>query len=147
MARFAELSAEKIERLHVVARAAMEGMLDRAHLRAMPIEQALDALRALHGIGSFSAQGTLLRGAGLADGVPDDDATKQAVQRAYALARKPDHAGVLEIAENRRPYPHVGDCRSARLVPAGGRWTRASPSRWAHRQAQALNLCHIYDRA
>jgi DNA-3-methyladenine glycosylase II len=104
MARFPGLSAEKIERLHVVARAAMEGLLDRARLRAMPVEQALDALRALHGIGPFSAQGTLFRGAGLVDAVPDDDVTKQAVQRAYKLARKPDHARVLEIAENWRPY-------------------------------------------
>jgi DNA-3-methyladenine glycosylase II len=70
----------------------------------MPVEQALDALCALHGIGPFSAQGTLFRGAGLVDGVPDDDVTKQAVQRAYKLARKPDHVGVLEIAESWRPY-------------------------------------------
>jgi len=104
LANFPGISAEKIERLHVVARAAMEGLLDRAHLRAIPVEQALDALRALHGIGPFSAQGTLFRGAGLVDGVPDDDVTKQAVQHAYTLARKPDHARVLEIAENWRPY-------------------------------------------
>lgn len=104
MAAFPGLSAEKIERLHVVARAAMEGLLDRARLRAMPVVQALDALRALHGIGPFSAQGTLFRGAGLVDTVPDDDATKQAVQRAYTLERQPDHARVLEIADNWRPY-------------------------------------------
>jgi DNA-3-methyladenine glycosylase II len=104
VASFPGLSAEKIERLHVVARAATEGLLDRARLRAMPVEQALDALCALHGIGPFSAQGTLFRGAGLVDGVPDDDVTKQAVQRAYTLASKPDHARVLEIADNWRPY-------------------------------------------
>jgi DNA-3-methyladenine glycosylase II len=104
MAALPGLSAETIERLHVVARAAMEGLLDRARLRAMPVEQALDALRALHGIGPFSAQGTLFRGAGLVDAVPDDDVTKQAVQRAYKLASKPDHARVLEIAETWRPY-------------------------------------------
>ena len=103
-AAFPGLSAEESERLHVVARAAMEGLLDRAHLRALPVEQALEALQALHGIGPFSAQGTLFRGAGLVDGVPDDDVTKQAVQRAYTLARKPDHDRVLEIAANWRPY-------------------------------------------
>jgi len=104
LAAFPGLSGEKIERLYVVARAAMDGLLDRARLRARPVEQALDALRALPGIGPFSAQGTLFRGAGLVDVVPDDDVTKQAVQRAYDMARKPDHAGVLAIAENWRPY-------------------------------------------
>ncbi len=104
MAGFPGLSAEKVKRLQVVARAAMDGLLDRARLRAMPVEQALETLRALHGIGPFSAQGTLFRGAGLVDGVPDDDVTKQAVQRAYTLDRQPGHVRVLEIAENWRPY-------------------------------------------
>lgn len=104
MSRFPGLSAEKVERLHVVARAASEGILDRARLRAMPVDQALGELQGLHGIGPFSAQGTLLRGAGLSDAVPDDDATKQAVQRAYDLRTQPDHRRVLEIAEPWRPY-------------------------------------------
>jgi DNA-3-methyladenine glycosylase II len=104
MSRFPGLSAEKVERLHVVARAAAEGILDRAHLRAMPVEQALGELQELRGIGPFSAQGTLFRGAGLVDAVPDDEVTRQAVQRAYNLAKQPDHERVLEIAETWRPY-------------------------------------------
>jgi DNA-3-methyladenine glycosylase II len=104
MARFSGLSAEKVERLHVVARAAADGVLDRARLRAMPVDQALSELQGLRGIGPFSAQGTLLRGAGLADAVPDDDVTKQAVQRAYELPTQPDYQRLLEMAEPWRPY-------------------------------------------
>jgi DNA-3-methyladenine glycosylase II len=104
MSRFPGLSAEKVQRLHVVARAAIEGILDRARLRAMPVAKALSELQEMHGIGPFSAQGTLLRGAGLSDAVPDDEVTKQAVQRAYNLRTRPDHQRVLQIAEPWRPY-------------------------------------------
>jgi DNA-3-methyladenine glycosylase II len=57
MSRFPGLSAEKVQRLHVVARAAIEGILDRARLRAMPVAKALSELQELHGIGPFRPRG------------------------------------------------------------------------------------------
>jgi DNA-3-methyladenine glycosylase II len=101
---FSGVSAEKIERLHAVAQAALDGLLDRAYLRSLPPEQALDALRTLPGVGPFFAQGILLRGAGMVDALADDDVTHQAIQRAYALPQPLTHAAALERADAWRPY-------------------------------------------
>jgi DNA-3-methyladenine glycosylase II len=98
------LPAEKLARLHAVARAAVEGVLDRARLRTMPTSVALAELSRLRGVGPFSAQGIMFRGAGVVDEVTDDPVTKQAVQRLYELDHLPDHEEVLRIAEPWRPY-------------------------------------------
>ena len=98
------VNPQKIERLHAVAQAALDGQLDRERLRALPVELALAQLQALPGIGPFFAQGILFRGAGLADEVTDDDTTAQAVQQAYALPALPDRRAVLSQAEAWRPY-------------------------------------------
>ncbi|GAB3586306.1 DNA-3-methyladenine glycosylase [Amycolatopsis endophytica] len=60
----------KVDRLRVVAEAALDGVLDPVALRAGEPEDALDALRALPGIGAFSAQLVLIRGAGHPDVFP-----------------------------------------------------------------------------
>ena len=101
---FPGLNAEKVERLHGVARAAMEGLLDRAYLRSLPVGQALAELRSLRGVGEFFAQGILMRGAGLVDEPTDDEISKQAVQLGYALAERPTREQWLRIAETWRPY-------------------------------------------
>lgn len=104
MTSFPGVSEEKIHRLNGIGRAALDGTLDRAHLRALPVAAALEELRALEGVGPFTAQGILFRGAGLVDDVTDDEVTAQAVQRAYKLPDSPDHAAVLRIAESWRPF-------------------------------------------
>ena len=101
---FPGIAATKIERLHQVARAALEGTLDRARLRSLPEPEALAQLRALPGIGEFFAQGILMRGAGLVDAVTDDDLTPRAIQLLYALPERPDRAAVLKRAEAWRPF-------------------------------------------
>jgi DNA-3-methyladenine glycosylase II len=101
---FPGLAPVKIERLHHVARAALEGRLDRARLRSLPEEDALTQLRTLPGIGEFFAQGILMRGAGLVDAVTDDDITPRAIQLLYGLDERPDRAAVLRRAEAWRPY-------------------------------------------
>lgn len=104
LSSFKAVNSEKIERLHVIALAALDGLLDRAYLRSITVEQALAKLRTLRGIGDFFSQGILLRGAGLVDEVTDDDVTKEAVQLAYKLPQRPDQKSVLQIAEVWRPY-------------------------------------------
>jgi DNA-3-methyladenine glycosylase II len=101
---FPGVAPPKIERLHHVARAALEGTLDRARLRLLPEADALAQLRTLPGIGSFFAQGILMRGAGLVDAVTDDDITPRAIQLLYGLRERPDRAAVHERAETWRPY-------------------------------------------
>jgi len=101
---FPGIAPVKIERLHQVARAALEGSLDRARLRSLPEQDALTQLRTLPGIGEFFAQGILMRGAGLVDAVTEDDLTPRAIQLLYALPERPDRAAVLKRAEGWRPY-------------------------------------------
>ena len=101
---FPSVAPAKIERLHDVARAALEGTLDRAWLRSMPEADALMQLRTLPGIGEFFAQGILMRGAGLVDAVTDDDLTPRAIQLLYGLRERPDRAAVLKRAEAWRPF-------------------------------------------
>jgi DNA-3-methyladenine glycosylase II len=101
---FPGVAPAKIERLHAVAQAALDGTLDRQRLRSLPEEDALEQLQTLPGIGNFFAQGILMRGAGLVDAVTDDDLTPRAIQLLYGLKERPDFAAVLKRAETWRPY-------------------------------------------
>jgi DNA-3-methyladenine glycosylase II len=104
LASFKGISAEKIERLHGVAQAALDGLLERAYLRSLPVEQALAELRTIRGVGDFFSQAILMRGAGLVDSLTDDQTTKQAIQLLHQLPQPPDQATVEQIAETWRPY-------------------------------------------
>ncbi|NYE94094.1 DNA-3-methyladenine glycosylase II [Psychromicrobium silvestre] len=101
---FPGLNSTKIQRLHGVARAALDGVLNRNHLRSLSVEEALAQLRTIEGIGPFFASGILNRGAGVVDGVTDDELTKYAVKLRYGLAEDPTQAEVLRIAENWAPF-------------------------------------------
>jgi DNA-3-methyladenine glycosylase II len=101
---FPGISPEKVERLHGIADAALEGWLDREHLRSLPIEEARDKLKTLRGVGPFFADGILHRGAGVVDDIPNDDLTPRAVQHAYNLVAVPSRAEILRIAERWRPF-------------------------------------------
>jgi DNA-3-methyladenine glycosylase II len=98
------LSEEKMSRLHGIARAAMDGVLDRRRLRALPIDTALAELSALRGVGGFSSQGILFRGAGAVDAITDEPVSKQAVQRLYGLDDLPDNAEMARRAEPWTPF-------------------------------------------
>lgn len=104
MEAFLGVAAPKVERLHAVAEAALDGGLDRARLRAMPEEEALAYLRTLPGVGDFFAQGILVRGAGLVDFVTGDDLTPRAIELGYGMDHRPDRSEVLDRAEAWRPY-------------------------------------------
>jgi DNA-3-methyladenine glycosylase II len=104
LSHFKGINEVKIQRLHGIAQAALDGILDRSYLRSMPVALALEKLRTLNGIGEFFAQGILLRGAGLVDELTDDDVTKEAVQLAYQLPERPNQKAVLKLAEIWRPY-------------------------------------------
>ena len=98
------LSEQKIERLHGIARAALEGLLDRDRLRLLPISVALTQLQSIPGIGPFFAQGILYRGAGVVDDITSDDLTQYAVQKAYQLDEPPNDDQLQAIARAWQPY-------------------------------------------
>jgi DNA-3-methyladenine glycosylase II len=99
------LTARKVGYLRSLGEAAMDGRLDAARLRALPREQALALLRELPGVGDFSAELVLLRGAGDPDHLPvHEPLLRRAVALAYGLEGPPDDARLTGLAEAWRPY-------------------------------------------
>jgi DNA-3-methyladenine glycosylase II len=102
---FPRLTPEKIQRLHAVARCALEGGLDAGMLRSLKREDALAHLRTIHGIGPFSAELILLRGAGDPDHVPTaEPRLARAIALAYGLDHHPGPEEVLSISRAWAPY-------------------------------------------
>jgi DNA-3-methyladenine glycosylase II len=105
MRTFRGLFGRKIEQLHGVGRAALEGKLDARRLRSVPREDALEELRRLPGIGPFSSELILVRGAGDPDHFPLHERRLQgAMADAYGLDADPPIERLIEIAEAWRPY-------------------------------------------
>lgn len=98
------LPAEKVARLQGIAHAALQGVLDRNALRALPLTEAYARVKALRGVGDFFATGIVLRGAGVVDALPNDEITLAGVQRFYKLAGPPTMAEFEAVAEPWRPY-------------------------------------------
>ena len=102
---FPGLFGRKAEYLRAVARAAVEGKLEASYLRSLPPEEALARLKELPGIGDFSAELVLLRGAGVPDRVPTHEPRLgRAVAMAYGLKESPTAEELFEISEGWRPY-------------------------------------------
>jgi len=102
---FPGLTGRKPEWLRAIARAALDGWLDAERLRALPPERALDELKALPGIGDFSAELVLLRGAGEPDRAPrHEPRLARATALAYQLPDTPTDAELTRLSENWKPY-------------------------------------------
>ncbi len=102
---FPGLTRQKIERLRALGVAAADGALDAARLRALPPAEVLARLKELPGIGDFSAQLILLRGAGEPDYLPTaEPRLGRAVARAYGLAGPPSATDLIRLAAAWRPY-------------------------------------------
>ena len=102
---FPGLFGRKIEYLHRLAEATIAGQLDAARLRSLPQEEALEALQQLPGIGIFSAEHILLRGAGEPDYLTlNEPRLPRAVALAYHLKSKPSSQELRAISESWRPY-------------------------------------------
>ena len=98
------LPMPKVEWLRELARAAADGHLDAGRLRALPPEEALRELRELPGVGAFSSELILVRGAGAPDVLPRaEPRVRTAVRRAYDLGGEPSLAELARIAEPWRP--------------------------------------------
>ncbi|MGI8873371.1 MAG: DNA-3-methyladenine glycosylase family protein [Egibacteraceae bacterium] len=100
----ADVPGRKLGYLLQLADAALDGQLDSATLRSLPRDEALSLLRRLPGIGAFSAELVLLRGAGDPDHFPTRERRlRQAMARLYDL-RDPTAAQLTQIADSWRPY-------------------------------------------
>ena len=102
---FPGLFGRKVEYLRALGEAALAGRLDADRLRSQPREEALGELKQLQGIGDFSAELVLLRGAGDPDHLPlHEPRLRRAVTLAYGLAAPPDDDWLTKRAEPWRPY-------------------------------------------
>jgi len=94
----------KVGRLREVADAAIGGVLDAAELRALPVEEALARLRTVPGVGPFSAELILVRGAAHPDVFPSAERRLHAeMSHAYELS-DPTLEQLAALAEKWRPY-------------------------------------------
>ncbi|MGB3634031.1 MAG: hypothetical protein WA982_08320 [Rubrobacteraceae bacterium] len=102
---FPGLFGRKVEWLRRLGEEAAEGRLDADHLRSTPAGEAIRELKKLPGIGGFSAELILLRGAGEPDYLPTNEPRLgRTVAMAYGLDEPPTVAELQEIAERWRPY-------------------------------------------
>jgi DNA-3-methyladenine glycosylase II len=99
------LSETKLQRLRGVAEAALSGTLDAGRLRSLPRPQAFEELTAIPGIGPFSAELILLRGAGDPDYTPAaEPRLARAMAIAYDMKAPPSATDIAEISEVWKPY-------------------------------------------
>lgn len=95
----------KWTRLQAVARAAINGQLELERLVSRPYSVAHAALTRIHGVGPWTADGILFRGAGLADAfITSEPQIHHAVQLAYGLASVPDDDALERVAQTWRPF-------------------------------------------
>ena len=100
--RIPMVSERKSDRLKAIAEAAEAGRLDAAELRSMSLPEALAQLRTLPGIGEFSSELVLLRGAAHSDGFPDAETRlHEEMRRTYPATTK---AELREVADEWRPF-------------------------------------------
>lgn len=100
----AGLSAEKVDRLKGVARAALDGKLDADRLRQLGDEAGPASVRDIPGIGPFWASGIYLRGCGIVDVFPDEPLAIAALGHLHGLGDAPTRADIDRLTEAYRPF-------------------------------------------
>jgi DNA-3-methyladenine glycosylase II len=100
----ASLPAEKVARLHSVAQAALDGILDANRLRALGDVDGPASVRAIRGIGPFWASGIYLRPGGILDVFPDEPIAIAALGALHGLGDRPSTADIERLTEAYRPY-------------------------------------------
>lgn len=105
LSRFAGVSDEKLSRLKAVAAAALDGKLEVAALRALPLALARARLMEIRGVGPWTADAILMRGCGPLDALPLSEKTLHgAIAHAYRLDSVPDDAEVEARARAWAPF-------------------------------------------
>jgi DNA-3-methyladenine glycosylase II len=102
---FPGLPPEKIERLHGVARAALDGLLDPARLLTLGPERAAAEVQAIKGIGPFYSELIVIRATGFADVLPATEPKALALAGdLYGLGGPATADQLRELAEPWRPF-------------------------------------------
>jgi DNA-3-methyladenine glycosylase II len=101
---FPGLTGRKAEQLQALAKAVLAGHIDAARLRS-DVSRSLANLKQLPGIGDFSAELILVRGAGEPDYFPrHEHRLHRAMAAEYGLGENPSIDALAAIAEKWRPY-------------------------------------------
>jgi DNA-3-methyladenine glycosylase II len=101
---FPGVTGRKVEQLRALAQAALGGDIDAVRLRS-DVDRALAELKQLPGIGDFSAELILVRGAGEPDYFPHHEhRLHRAMASEYGLGENPSIHTLASIAERWRPY-------------------------------------------
>jgi len=102
---FPGLPTDRIPRLHAIARAALDGLLDVPRLVSIDPTAAMLELQRLPGIGPFYSALIVIRACGSADALPVvEEHTRAAVQALYGGEHTLDDARIAAIAESWRPF-------------------------------------------
>lgn len=102
---FPGIPADRLDRLHGVARAAQEGRLDAGHLLGLGPEEAMVRLREIPGIGPFYSALIVIRGTGFADVLPAGEPKLLAlVEQLYHLPGPVSDAELGALAEAWKPF-------------------------------------------
>jgi DNA-3-methyladenine glycosylase II len=101
---FPGISAEKIERLKGVAKAARDGQLDADKLLELDPAEAMSRLQLIKGIGPFYSSLIVIRGTGFADVLPLGEPQALALTaKLYGLSEPLDESRFREVAESWKP--------------------------------------------
>jgi DNA-3-methyladenine glycosylase II len=98
------LAAEKVERLHGVARAALAGLLDCDRLRALGDQAGPESVRVIPGIGPFWSSGIYLRGCAIQDVFSDEPVSIAALGRLHGVGDQPSLEQVRELTDVYSPF-------------------------------------------
>ena len=102
---FPGIPADRLDRLHGVARAAQEGRLDAGHLLSLGPEEAMVRLREIPGIGPFYSALIVIRATGFADVLPASEPRLLAlVEQLYGLTGPVSGEELGALAEAWKPF-------------------------------------------
>jgi 3-methyladenine DNA glycosylase/8-oxoguanine DNA glycosylase len=94
----------KRSRLRSLAEAALDGRLDATRLRELRVEDAVAAVRELPGMGPFSAELVVIRGAGAPDVFPTNEGRLHAAMAELYGLTTPTVSELGAVAERWSPF-------------------------------------------
>lgn len=99
------LAGRKVDQLRALGKGMQDERFTAAGLRAMPQDEAMAFLQGFPGIGPFTAELVLIRGAGHPDVfLQTEQSLHRAMTQAYHLDGDPDLATLEKVADRWRPY-------------------------------------------